>query len=59
MPYTVRVYVTKKNIHAAARGRGLKYLIGKGLGILRAAGDEAPEPRALTVQAQGVPRRRR
>ena len=42
---------------AAAKGQGLKYRIGKGsdLGILRAAGEDAPEPRALVVQAQGIP----
>ena len=40
---------------AAAKGQGLKYRIGKGsdLGFVV---DGTPEPRALTVQAQGIPK---
>ena len=43
---------------AAAKGQGLKYCMGKGsdLGILRSAGEDAPEPRALVVQAEGIPK---
>ena len=43
---------------AASKGQGLKYRVGKGsdVGILRSAGEDAPEPRALVVQAQGIPK---